>query len=328
LLWPDLEKPVTPDGVRQLSHPLIEAYVKDDVLKLYEGKMEFSILPEYGIVSYGGWWSTSDSRRYGRHHICMELRKLYEGTPFHVIRHFHRFSTPTAMAKKEKTIYGDRHIGHRAKEAIYGYLQLIESLSTTAEKAGILFKQEEIGGFNRANVDYKGWWRIDEFKPLGHVISLNMTEKEFLDRCLELFKLLENLRPAPLRHILIQLGMERTAIGGLKSLRLLGTLCQLAKIAQVGGFDLMNDTGNILPRWDEEKKLTELSPIFALNSLRTLAGHRRGKEYQEKLDRTLEVFGIDKEYTKKGWGEALDKVYDKLIESLKSSEQIITNSYC
>lgn len=327
LLWPDIKKPVTPDEVRELSYPLDEAFVKDDVLKLFEGKDEFIILPEHGIVSYGGWWATSYSIRYGRHHICVELRKLYEGTPSHIIRHFHLFSIPETLAKKEKKIYGERHIGHRAKEAIYGYLQLIESLSTIAEKVGLFFKEEEIGGFSKADVDYKGWCMINAFKPLCHVISLNMKKEEFLNRCFELFKLLENIKPYPIRHILTNLGIPKTVIGNLKSLRLLGTLCQLAKIALDNGFDLINDIENIIPLWDEKKKLIELSPIFALNCLRNLVGHRGGKEYHIKLDGALEVFGIDREDTKKGWGQALDIVYDKLIESSQSIEQIINGSY-
>ena len=109
--------------------------------------------------------------------------------------------------------------------------------------------------------------------------------------------------------------MPKEKIKDLKSLRLLGTLCQLATIARDVGLDLMNDFESILPKWDEEKKLDELSPIFALNCFRSLKGHVKGKKYQEKLEGALEVFGIDIKDTKKGWGQALDMVYEKIINS-------------
>ncbi len=323
LLWPDHDKPISQKGLGITTSSLEYVYVKDDVLKEYENKEEFSIDPESGTVSHGSWWSVGYAHRYGRHHIAVEIRKLYEGTLPHVVIHFNKYAVSKIEAEKEKEIYGDRHVGQRAKEMIYAYLELIELLSTTAEKAGLLFKQNEIGGFIKKDVEYQGWFEIDAFKPLGNAISVNITEKEFLDRCLELFKLLENLKQASLRNILIKLGMPKEKIKDLKSLRLLGTLCQLATIARDVGLDLMNDFESILPKWDEEKKLDELSTLFALNCFRSLKGHVAGKKYQEKLERALEVFGIDIKDTKKGWGQALDMVYDKIISSFSKMYDLL-----
>src|SRR5262245_9322804 len=72
--------------------PLEHIFVRDEVLQEWETRDEFSVSPNSGDVSYGGWWSTDRSLRLGRHHIRTELRKLYEGTPPYVIRHFYRFA--------------------------------------------------------------------------------------------------------------------------------------------------------------------------------------------------------------------------------------------
>lgn len=76
---------IRPEKARALSGLLEEVYVKDNVLLDYEGKEDYDILPEYGIVGYSGYLVMSDVYRYGRHHIQINLRKLYEGTPPDVV---------------------------------------------------------------------------------------------------------------------------------------------------------------------------------------------------------------------------------------------------
>jgi hypothetical protein len=67
-----------------------EVYVRDEVLLAYENRPEFDIHPETGMVGNGTWWNVSYCRKVGRDHIAIELRKLYEGAQFPVIKALRR----------------------------------------------------------------------------------------------------------------------------------------------------------------------------------------------------------------------------------------------
>ena len=316
LLWPDHEKPVALKQAQEVFGLLPQIYVRDEVLKAYEGKDEFTVHPESGNVSYGSRWSTSRSYRLGRHHIVIDLKGLYEGTPPYVIRHFNKFSVPKAEAERDRKVNGDCHIGQRSRDLIYTYLQFTESLTLLADRVGLFLEQKDIGGFSKKEIEYHGWWTMETLKQLGYLVSLEITFPEFLGRCMDLFKLLEHLKPGPLKQILKRLGMPKTEFSSLGTLRLLGTLCQLAKIAKDNGEDLIDDFTSIHADWDERVELEELSPLFALNSLRNIEGHITGQDSQIRLEKALEVLGIDSQKTLNGWGYALDRVYDKLAIAL------------
>ena len=319
LSWPDHDKPIDRDEAGNIEN----IYVTDDVLKNYEGRKEFSIHPESGNVFYGDWWGTSYSYRYGRHHIGVELRKLYEGSPPYVIRHFNKFAVPEAEAEKDKANNGDRHIGLRARDIIYAYLELIRALAFLADRMDLFLEQKDIGGFSVEEVNHYGWWTMEALKPLSYVISLEITQSEFLNRSKLLFKLLEHLKPGPLKQTLNKMGLPKTEFRDFGSLRLLGTICQLAKIAINNGDNLVVDFSQIYPKWDKNEILDELSSIFALNGLRTIEVHISEEETQQRMQIALESLGIEQQRTKTGWGRALDIVYDKLADSLNAAAQLI-----
>jgi hypothetical protein len=135
LTWPDRVTPIKGSGI-QISFEHFEiAYVRDEVLGEYEKRDEFEITPEAGFVSYDGRWSVSYCSRFGRNHIELELRKLYEGAPFEVIKHFNKFAVKAAAAEKDRDIFGTRHIGIRAKELVQTFLQLTATLSQLSDVA-------------------------------------------------------------------------------------------------------------------------------------------------------------------------------------------------
>lgn len=86
LAWPGIEQPVTKRVARKFR-PFEYVYVDDAVLCEYEGRPEFSIHPESGSVRYGTRWIVDYCSRVGRNLIRLEVKKLYEGVPPHVIRH-------------------------------------------------------------------------------------------------------------------------------------------------------------------------------------------------------------------------------------------------
>lgn len=327
LLWPDSTHSFTSEQVRNIPGLLNLVYVADNVLKDWEGREEFSVHPMSGHVSYDGWWSTSYSHRHGRHHIALELRKLYEGTPPYVIKHFHRFAVTKAEADHDLKRYGNRHIGQRAEEVIYAFLALTESLASLSAQLAVPLDQEDFCGLTTERVRYHGWWTMDGLKKLGHVVPLRLTEDMFLERCMRLFQLLERLKPGPIKQLLHGLGFKQNdfrELGDIGALRLLGTLCQFADLAQKSGLGLISDFSSLRTSWDKNHRLSALCPLFALVTLRHLHGHVQGEDGRKKLGEALQVFALDATAMKAGWGLALDTVYDKIAVSLRSTRDLIS----
>jgi hypothetical protein len=327
LAWPDRALPVKGSGRQASFEPFEPVYVRDEVLVPYEERGEFDISPESGAVSYDSRWSVSYCSRFGRNHIEIELRKLYEGTPIDVIRHFHKFAVRTAAAENERQNYGARHIGIRAKELVYGFLEVTTTLSALCGAAGLPLTQEDIGQFNTSDVAYQGWWRLPAFKLLGRVNPLTLTFPAFLGRCKEVFKILENLRPGPLRQLLVTLGVKKEQISELGGMRLFATVCQCAAISAENGLDLRSDSAQVVARWDGERILEFIKPLFALNMLRTADAHSTSPSIRAKITEALDVFGIDESRCLAGWGLALDVVYDRIVSSLEEANELIGGAW-
>jgi hypothetical protein len=327
LVWPDRQSPIKGEGMNAHFEVMERAYVRDEVLLDYEERDEFEISPEHGFVSYDSRWSVSYCDRFARNHIELELRKLYEGAPFHVIKHYNKFAVKTAVAENDRKQYGERHVGTRAKELIYSFLKIISNISELSDSVGLPSSQEEVGQFKTSDVDYSGWWTFAEFKMLGRTIPLKLSYASFLNRCKEIVKLLENLRPAPLRNILIKLGVQKDSIKGFASVKLLATLCQLAKRAGDQGLDLISDSTQLVSAWDINLKLKALDPLFALIVLRTADAHKTSSSTPTDVSKALQVFGIDEAQCQSGWGLALDKIYDELTSALTSIDKLIAAAW-
>lgn len=316
LKWPDRPFAVTARDVRVLSRGLEYAYIRDEVLREYESRDEFDVSPESGSVSYNGWWAVSYGHRHSRNYLAIELRKLYEGVPVDVVRHYNRFAATSGIAKADRKLHGTRHIGNRGKDVVYGFLDLTSALAELSELVGLPATQEEIGGFNTADVRYRSWWTFPLLCPLGHVALMDMPRAEFFGCCTVLFKLIENIKPAPLRAVLIHLGMRKDAIRDFRSIKLLATLIQLAKIVERSGLGLVSEFEQVNAQWDARVKLPALSPLFALNSLRTGDVHSNSASTPARVSDALATFAIDESECVNGWGKALDRVYDLLGSSM------------
>lgn len=320
LIWPDDTAPMT---YERAAREWVYGYVSDEVLAEYESRPEFSVQPELGGVSYGGWWGTSYTYRFGREHIKVELKKLYEGCPPHVISHWHRYAVNKSDAEHDHKNHGDRNVAVRAKELIYAYMRVTEALEELSDRLGAGFTQEDIGGVSTAAVDYSGWWTSPELKPLGFVVRLSATREQYLGRAVSIFKLLEGLKPAPLRNMALQLKVPKDKIKDFGSVKLLGTLCQMASVASEHGHTLPDDADVVAGLWDAKTRLPFLRRSFALNSLRVCHAHASSRENDQKIADASAVFGIDVGTTAGGWGYAIDALYDGLIADLNSiAEQL------
>lgn len=327
LTWPDRPSPIQGSGRTASFEHFESAYIRDEVLNEYENREEFDISPEDGFVSYDGRWSVSYCSRVGRNHIELELRKLYEGAPFDVIRHFNKFAVAESVAKKDRETHGERHIGIRARDLVQAFLELTATLARLSDATGLSFTQEEIGQFDSANVKYRGWWVFAGLKSLGHVVPMTLTLPDFLSRCKENFKLLENLRPAPLRQILLRLGVSKEAIAEFGGVKLLATICQLATVSKENGFALVSDNAQVSAMWDANRTILELRALFAVNALRTAEAHKVSKSTPAKISEALEVLGIDQTECRAGWGKALDRVYDQMAMSLQEINKLLSEAF-
>lgn len=323
LIWPGDSVPMTLD---KASEHYPSAFVSDDVLCEYEVRPEFVVFPESGGVSYNGWWSVGNCQRIGRNYICVELKKLYEGCPPHVIEHWHRFSVSEKVAEQDVENQGNLNIALRAKNIVHAFLELTKSLEQLGNRLGADFTQEDIGSLVTEKVKYEGWWTPAVVKPLTRVAKLSSSREDFLSRGSALFQLLENLKPAPLRNLLIQIGIRREIIKDFASLRLLATLAQLATIAVNGGYKFSEDRSSIVPLWDLQSKVVTLERLLALNSLRSCASHTPSADRDKKITTALEKFGIDLAAQSRGWGHAIDALYDGIEEDLKALSALFSQT--
>ena len=323
LVWPDHPGIMT---VGRAGHEHLMAYVSDEVLKDYERRQEYEIYPLSGGVSYRGQWSVSYCHRVGRGHIAIELKKLYEGSGNAVIEHWHRFGVNQAKAEADEATNGDRNIGIRAEELVKAYLAMTSALSLIIERLGLGFDQIEVGGYSSQNVEYKGWWLIDELSSLADVVPLEITRDEFLDRACNIVIFLESLQQSPLRNMLLKLGVDKQYLANHKSIKLLATLCQLACVAKEAGHHWPDDSAHFLSAWDKDSRIPSMRRLFAVNQLRIKAAHRTGTEFANSLAADLKVFGIQPAVQAAGWGRAVDSIYDGLIEDLTAITTILVPS--
>lgn len=322
LVWPDDTDPMT---YEKASQDWVYGYVSDEVLAEYESRPEFTVHPETGGVSYGGWWGTNYTHRMGREHIQVELKKLYEGCPPHVIAHWHRYAVRQAVAERDFKIHGDRNIALRAKELIYAYLRVTEALEELADRLGTGFTQEDIGGLTTAAIDYSGWWSPPELKPLSSVVRLSATREQFLGRAVSIFKLFECLNPASLRNMALQLKVPKEKIKDFGGVKLLATLCQLVSVASEQGHKVPDDADVVAGLWDTKIRLPFLQRVFALNALRICHAHAPSSENDKKIADAAAVFGIDAGSAATGWGYAIDALYDGLIADMNSiADQLVS----
>lgn len=323
LIWPGDTAPI---DQQRAWREHVHAYVSDKVLLEYESRPEFEIHPESGGVSYGGWWGTDRTHRIGRHHIKIELKKLYEGCPPHVIAHWHRFAVPQSVARHDQEQHGNHNIALRAKSVIQAYLDLTASLVELSDRLGTGLTQEDIGSLDSKDVAYRGWWSVEIARSLYAIAPLEATQEQFLYRTVALVKLLELLKPAALRTMAIKLGVPKGQIKDFQSLKLLACICQLANIAKTQGHSLSEDADAIIPSWNPTEALPELNSLFALNGLRVCQAHTPSSTRDKDIARNAGVFGIDVVSTASGWGYSIDALYDRLSSDLLAIAKLIEDA--
>jgi hypothetical protein len=105
-------------------------------------------------------------------------------------------------------------------------------------------------------------------------------------------------------------------------LRLSALLCQFAAIAESEQWNLVSDRQLIASCWDKDVRLDPFKPLFALY-LRQADAHTSSSMEAKGQASNLQMFGIDPDKFKGGWGKALDIVYDSTAQSLRDAAKLL-----
>ena len=136
-----------------------------------------------------------------------------------------------------------------------------------------------------------------------------MTEQAFLARCKNLHELWQRIPNGFLRNLLEGAGHTRSDINNLRSLKLLQGLLNIVERLNVEG-----ERADAFGTGAEPEDLTTengaLATLFVNNDLRIADAHDTGG-----VLRSLETLGFDTAALNKGYGLALDHVFDGVIDA-------------
>ncbi|OGO50771.1 MAG: hypothetical protein A2148_03515, partial [Chloroflexi bacterium RBG_16_68_14] len=274
LSWPGFEEPVTREVALAL-YMREEAYVRDSVLADYEGRPGFIVNAESGGVCYRNQWAVGYCARIGRDLIAVELKKLYEGNPPEVVKHWHQHAVDPPTGDRQ-SLMAQLNVGTRARRVTYGLVALGEAIAAMRTRMlGRALSSQEVVGLRRDALDYEGWYRGKNVEPITRHIPVAMSRDAFLNRCSDLNKLIvEGVSQKLLREILIGLGADRDDIRPFGSLKFLDRLAQLVTVAADTGLDPVRDYQELERRRAAGPPPTPLKSLFQLYDLRTAADHR------------------------------------------------------
>jgi hypothetical protein len=317
LIWPGFDEPINKERAAKLRLPDF-VYVRDAVLATYEGAKGFDVSPSSGGVHFGVQWSVGFVNRIGRDLLRLELKKLYEGAPPPVIRHWHGFAIPAPG--NVDALLGARNIAIRAQQLVAVFLDLGDELARIASRlVGSAFVGEDFVGLNRATLDYQGWWTDVHVEPITRHAPLSMTRDDFLERCVALSNLiLEGLSQSDIRLLVDAAGVPPAQTAKFRTLKLVDIVVRLAQVANATGLQVGDAEADLWERLqtDGTDPAQPLTRLFALNDLRQVKSHKKN-ETEATIESAFERFGIDPGGVASGYGATLDKLYDQLIEEIR-----------
>ena len=288
--------------------PFQYVYVSDCVLARYEKDDDFDVYPLSGGVNYKQQWNVSYCQRIGQNAIKIEIKKLYEGTPYDVIEYWNQFSILA-----EDIIEGE-NIAIKAERLTRKYFLFSRLFSGLINRLFCFdLLPTDIITLNEIRIEYTGWSDFPDYKPITHHLNLNDFSKEqFVSRCKKLYILLgENLREKTLRKIVDYLGFSTTETKNLRSLKLLELIIKYLSVAHESGLNSTVHKETIIERVTELKEFNAFLELFALNDIRQLDAHK-GDNTNMKFNNALKSFEIQPNSISNNYANACKQVYDSL----------------
>ncbi len=326
LSWPGVPEAISDETWR--GHHATFVYVMDTVLGRFEGRPEYQIHPESGSLRYGHQWGISHCDRVGRDLLRVEVKKLYEGTPPDIVRHYHSHAV-NPPAEKVADLQKERNIATRSHDVVIALCQLGEAMANLANRLDRRsVSSKEFVSLDAQQMRSIGWWNAGSVEPICRHVPISATRDAFVGRCKDLYQVIgEGLQEHALRRLLISLGISSTTIGDLKSLKLLCRLIDLACLAGSSGLDLVSDRDAVIARIQSPADPSPCRHLFALNEARQLDAHRQGSSFPSKLETVLKKFGIDAATVVPGYGRAIDVVYEKIETELQACTRALRTAW-
>lgn len=308
--WKGINGPV--NGYRaRFEMGLAHAHVSDDVLAIYENDESYQVYPHSGSVRYASQWSVGHCERVGRNAIKVELKKLYEGTPYEVIDHWNKFSIdPDGINTSAE------NIEQKASRLIRNYFLFARLTSALFNKLiNTTFTAMDVVNIDQEHMQQTGWQEFPLYDAIAaHVPASKFSKDQFLARCKKLYMLLgENLVQRNIRTLVKQLGFPNTETSAMGSIRLLELIIKYLKLAEESGLDPLNDRQAIIDRIAELKDYQSIPELIELNAIRQLDAHH-SSDSRTKLYNSLKIFGINANALSNNYATATDQVYDRLAE--------------
>ena len=313
IIWPDLQHSLTKKQAFSMDFSN-RAYFSDNLLKYFENKKDYKIVPTSGYVCYKNVWAFRDCQRIKRNYISMPYCKIFEGMDVQTIITLNRF----AVSKKEVDAAEDceniaaKTVRFKDEFLLFGdnLSQLIYVLTSQNDPA------EKIIKMSRKNLEYKGWYSNERLFKMAKVAPLNLSQDDFLSRCKTVNELFNQIPTGSLRNIVLSTKISSENIKKFGSIKLLHGIKNIldylvANHLKISDFKDYSDEF----RWKETNPST-LS-LFILNDLRQIDAHDKPDNPFDEMEK----LGFDRSICHQGFGKALDFIYDCIIDSLHDFNQ-------
>lgn len=313
IIWPDLHRSITRYQARTMSFS-DRAYFSDNLLKYFENKKDYTIVPTSGYIRYKDIWAFRDCTRVKRNYISMPYCKIFEGMDVRTIITLRRF----AVSKKEVDTAEDcENIAAktvRFKNAFLLFGDNLSKLLYILTPKNIL--AENIIRMSKKDLEYKGWYSNERLFKMAKVAPLNMTQDDFLSRCKTVNELFNQIPIGPLREIVLSTGINSDDIKNFKSIKLLHGIKNILDYLVSNHLKVSDFKG-----YPEELKWAEENPstlvLFVFNDLRQIDAHDKSDNPLNEIKK----LGFDISICRQGYGKVLDFMYDCIIDSLHDFNQ-------
>ena len=232
----------------------------------------------------------------GQEFIRLEPKKLYEGAPPEIIRHWNKFAVPPPSRSAYPAILDEPNIATRAKDVTFAVALLGEALANMARSVGLAgVTPKAFAGLDRSLLEYQGWWTFESTQAVSRHVPLALSSDAFLDRCMSLNKMItEGLSEGHLRRVLEAIGVPTDATKDLRTLKLLDLIVRLAQLSLSTGLVISKDGTQLWGRLIEGNTAPKqpLAHLFALYDAKQLVKAHKVGHPQKRLQDLLERFGI------------------------------------
>ncbi|MGU7785037.1 hypothetical protein [Burkholderia sp. PU8-34] len=319
LAWPGVPEVVTHAN----AHAMIDGtivYLDDRFLERYEQNRFYNSTPVkvYGQTwhcspSYLGQWSFTGCQRIGRNLIKVSMRDLYEAKPDREILHAHAHAVdPATLARVS---LDEEHIVSKTERLAMQLLDLGDNLSSLGRTIAIERSAFDLVNLSREEIAANGWMHYPQLCRLAQVAPLDMSQQAFLARCKSIHELWQCIPTGFLRRLVEAAGVPREAVAGWGSLKLVQSLLNIIDRLDRNDEEIGAYRGGVAPDgWDSRN--ANLAALFVCNDLRIADAHDVGQNLQR-----LQDLGFDTASLHRGYGLALDFVFDGVIKALAAVNQ-------